>query len=107
MLEAANLVEGMEISTTIIRTPAVFVSGIYKATTLYTMIKTPDKVITSNLITESQIWNSINIFKRLYGVRRARWESLETSKVYNNNLGYAHKQIQAPPDQGLEKVYLL
>ncbi len=55
MSEAANLVEGIEISTTIIRTPAVFVSGIYKATTLYTIIKTPDKVITSNLITESQI----------------------------------------------------
>ncbi len=53
MLEAANLVEGIEISTTIIRTPAVFVSGIHKATTLYTTIKTPNKVTTSNLITES------------------------------------------------------
>jgi hypothetical protein len=55
MSEAANSVEGMEISTTIVRTPAVFVSGIHKATTPYTTIKTPDKVTTSNSITESQI----------------------------------------------------
>ncbi|KAF8852960.1 hypothetical protein BDZ45DRAFT_694631 [Acephala macrosclerotiorum] len=45
MSEAANSVEGMEISTTIGRTPAIFVSGIHKATTPYTTIKTPDKVV--------------------------------------------------------------
>jgi hypothetical protein len=55
MSEAANSVEGMEVSTTIVRTPAVFMSGIHKATTPYTTIKTPDRVTRSNSITESQI----------------------------------------------------
>ena len=54
----------MEVSTTIVRTPAVFVSGIHNVKTLYTTMKTPNKVITSNLITESQSWNAIDIFER-------------------------------------------
>jgi hypothetical protein len=55
MLEAASSVEGIEIPTTIVRTPTVFVSGIHKATMPYITIKTPDKVARSNSITESQI----------------------------------------------------
>jgi hypothetical protein len=53
MSKAANLIEGIEISITIIRTLTVFVSGIHKATTPYTTIKTPNKVTRSNSITKS------------------------------------------------------
>lgn len=66
---------------------------------LYTTMKTPDKVITNNSNTEIQIWKAIDIFERLWGVRRTRWESLEISKASENNLGngiLAHEQIQAP-----------
>jgi hypothetical protein len=79
-----------------VRTPAVFVSGIHNATTLYTTMKTPDKVITSNSITESQIWNAIDIFERPWGVRRTRWEALEINKASDNDLGtglLGHEQI--------------
>ena len=63
-----NTVEEGGRYTISVRMPAVFVSGKLNATMPYTTMKTPNKVKISKSIIESNIFNAIAIFARVWKV---------------------------------------